>query len=159
MLNESINNRTWRIQWKYQLNDMKIHHATYWHCYRHIGWYDYDYLVYSINFISRGSRIGQQLWQSPRGAGEYMTGEPPINQIIKSQISLFSIYSGGLNSIGFNLWLWIKTMAYNNTNFLFRFNLFRSAFALSNGNRKTKIITIQIGYFNTNWALLIKRAQ
>lgn len=30
--------------------------------------------------MSRGSLIGQQLWQSPRGAGEYTIGEPPNKQ-------------------------------------------------------------------------------
>lgn len=33
--------------------------------------------MYSINLMSRGSRIGQQFWQSPRGAGEYIRGDPP----------------------------------------------------------------------------------
>lgn len=30
-----------------------------------------------MNLMSRGSRIGQQFWQSPRGAGEYIRGDPP----------------------------------------------------------------------------------
>lgn len=30
--------------------------------------------------MSLGSRIGQQLSQSPRGAGEYICGDPPENR-------------------------------------------------------------------------------
>lgn len=38
------------------------------------------YLVYNKNFISFGSRIWQQFSQLPRGAGEYINGEPPANK-------------------------------------------------------------------------------
>lgn len=35
--------------------------------------------MYKRNLISFGSRIWQQFSQSPRGAGEYIKGDPPMN--------------------------------------------------------------------------------